>query len=64
MPPTADQLLKQLADLLNKRMQLRSLRDTAELCHADSCACSAELDAMLSRFHSSNLSVTNDGLAD
>lgn len=68
MTPTPDQLLQQLADLLNKRMQLRSLQRTRDLCTAEACACSTELDAMLDRFHQANddrsLSVSVDGLAD
>lgn len=68
MPPTTDQLLTQLADLLNTRMRLHELRRSAECRHAESHKCSAELDAMLARFHEAHgnrsLSVIDDGLAD
>lgn len=59
-----DQLLQQLADLLNTRRRLIELRRSAESRQAESQKCSAELDAMLARFHARPLSVSDDGLAD
>lgn len=54
MPPSADQLLAQLAQLLNTRMRLHELGRTAVTHHAETQRCSNELDAMLERFHRAN----------
>jgi len=64
MPPSPDELLSQLARLLNTRMRLHELRRDAEYRHAESHKCSTELDAMLARFHAARLSASDDGLAD